>query len=73
VFLPGSKGQRAVSAKKGNLIRSMEKHQKIRKDYRISLLLGSIKCFPISFTHLLRQFRRLPDAAGMTNKKITNI
>jgi hypothetical protein len=36
----------------------------------MSLLLWSIKCFPISFTHL-RQFRWLPDGAGLiiTNKK----
>jgi hypothetical protein len=65
-----SKGQSSVSAKKGNLHHSMEKRKKIRKTYRISLLLGSIKCFPISFTHL-RQFRWLPDGTGiiMTNNK----
>jgi hypothetical protein len=41
---------------------------------KMSLLLGSIKCFPISFTHL-RQLRWLPDGAGiiMTNKKIKTI
>jgi hypothetical protein len=65
-----SKGQGAVSAKKCNLRRSTEKRQKIRKTYRISPLLGSIKCFPISLTQL-RQFIWLPDGAGiiMTNKK----
>jgi hypothetical protein len=67
-----SKWQGTVSAKKGNLRRSTEKREKITKTYRISLLLGSIKCFPISFTHI-RLIRWLPDGEGagiiMTNKK----
>jgi hypothetical protein len=57
-------------AKKGNLRRSTEKFKKIIKTYRISLLLGAIKCFPICSAHL-RQFRWLLDGADitMTNKK----
>jgi hypothetical protein len=38
------------------------------KTDRISFLLGSIKCFPISFnTFNLRHFRWLPDGAGIIN------
>jgi hypothetical protein len=57
VFLPGfqkgrdikaslGKGQGAVLAKKGNLRCTRKNFEKMD---RISLLLGSIKCFPISF------------------------
>jgi hypothetical protein len=38
------KGQGAVLTKKGQFVRYKEKLEK-----QISLLLGSIKCFPISF------------------------
>jgi hypothetical protein len=41
------KGQGAVLAKKGQFASYKEKL--VRKMDRISLLLGSIKCFPISF------------------------
>jgi hypothetical protein len=36
---------------------------------RISLLLGSIKCFPISF-NTFRHFRWLPDGAGIWYHKL---
>jgi hypothetical protein len=53
------KGQGAVLAKKAICVVQ-------GKTDRIALLFGSIKCFPLSLTHL-RHFRWLPDGAGIIN------
>jgi hypothetical protein len=51
-------------SKKGNLHRRKEKFKKMD---RISLLLGSIKCFPTRFQHKIH-FRGLPDRVGIINR-----
>jgi hypothetical protein len=64
VFLPGFQKGWAQFRPKAICVVARKNVNKLEK------LLGSIKCFPISFANL-RQFRWLLDGAGniMTNKK----
>jgi hypothetical protein len=64
VFLPGfQKGRVQFRQKKAICVVARKNVKKLEKHIEFRLL-GSIKCFSISFTHL-RQFRWLPDGAGI--------